>query len=179
MFKRFSLVLILAGVSALVAACDLPFAWGEQNSIIVGASPADWAEIEDVIDGALEVSVRTVRDEKTFRVTHEDPADQDWLRLQRFRQVLVVGTEEDSWVAQALAKAKEKNISAPQMLQVKNVWARGQTVTIILTRPGFVVDDVAANIDALHQELDARYRRWVSNRMFMSGRDTALADRLW
>jgi Domain of unknown function (DUF4837) len=179
MIKRLSQVLLLSAVTTTVSACDLPLAWGEQNSIIVGTSPEIWAEIEDVIDEALETRVLTVRPEKTFKVTHEDPIDADWQRLQRFRQVLVVGTENDRWVAQALAESKLESFSAPQILQVKDVWARGQTVTIILARPGSVVEDVQSFTEELHENLDARYRRWVENRMFMSGRDTALADTLW
>jgi Domain of unknown function (DUF4837) len=179
MFRRISQLLLLATLSATASACDLPLAWGEQNSIIVGTSPANWAKIEDVIDASLETRVLTVRPEKSFTVTQVDPAESDWLRLQRFRQILVIGTEQDPWVAQALAESDEESFSPPQMLQVKNVWARGQMVTIILTRPGSLVQDVGSFSEEIHEELDSRYRRWVERRMFMSGRDTALADTLW
>lgn len=179
MFKPLRLILLLGSASALVSACDLPPAWGDENIIIVGASPEAWAEIEQVIDEALETRVFTVRPEKTFRVTHQDTAHRNWLRLQRFRQVLVIGTVDDPWVAQALKKSKEKNFSAPQMLRVRNVWSRGQTVTIILTRPASLVEDVTLHVQALHAELDTRYRQWVEKRMFLSGRDTALSDTLW
>jgi len=166
----------------LASGCTQPPAWGDVNRIIVATSNDNWAEIEPVVDGALETRVLTVRPEQTFIVTQQDPTDADWVRLRRFRQVLVIGSPEESWVADALAKAEREGISTETgLLQVHDVWARGQNVTVIPTSadPGAVAADVAAQAHALHELLDSQYRQWALNRMYTSGRDSILADTLW
>jgi hypothetical protein len=170
----------LLGVLLPLSACDLPRAWGDANAIIVGASPELWTEVEEVLLEALEPTIQTVREEHPFRVTHQDPREGEyWGNLRRFRQVLVVGDRDDFWVAEALDAHRDGAMAeAPHMLQVRDVWARGQLVTVLLLpdedRPG-AVRELAA---PLHEVLDQQYRDWARGRMFVSGRNTHLADSL-
>ena len=52
--------------SVLTACGESPRAWGEVNSIIVGASEEQWAAIGTMVESALETRFLTVRPEKTF-----------------------------------------------------------------------------------------------------------------
>lgn len=171
-------------VSALIAtvlaasACEKPRAWGEWNSIIAGVSNERWAEIEDVVYTALEPRIFTVRAEKMFRVTQQDPREEDWNQLQRFRQLLVIGSADDPWVAQALAKLDRDTFDPPELLQAENVWARGQLVSILLLSPTGGVEEVTTLVEPLFEVLDGQYRQWVLRRMFITPPDTALADSL-
>lgn len=171
-------------VSALIAstlvssACEAPRAWGEWNSIIAGVSNERWAEIEDVVYTALEPRIFTVRAEKMFRVTQQDPREEDWNQLRRFRQLLVIGSADDPWVAQALAKLDRDTFDPPELLQAENVWAKGQLVSIILLSPTGGAEEVTTLVEPLFDVLDRQYRQWVLRRMFITPPDTALADSL-
>ena len=93
-------------LTALLAGCgERPRAWGEVNSLIVATSQEQWEAIGEMVETAIETRVRTVRPEKTFRVTHQVPGGREWHMLQRFRQLLLVGTPDSPWIAEALARA--------------------------------------------------------------------------
>ena len=172
---------IIAAVLALpllVACGQDQRAWGEVNSIIVATSEDQWAAIGEMVETALETRVLTVRPEKTFRVTHQLPEGREWSLLQRFRQLLLIGTPESPWMVDALALTEREGFSPPEMIQVGDVWARGQNVTMLLL-PTEGADGAEELMEPLHELLDGQYRQWSRNRMFMSGRDTLLADTLW
>lgn len=162
-----------------IQACDLPPAHGDANAFIVGASPELWAQVEDIFLDAMEPTVQTVRNERPFRITHQDPTDlADWGVLQRFRQVLVLGVIGDPWIDQALAVMEEPIDSAPTVGQVLNVWARGQQVSVLLLPATGQVEAVRQLSGELHRILDDQFRSYARNRMFISGEDLALADSL-
>ena len=79
-----------------------------------------------MVESALETRVLTVRPEKTFRVTHQVPEGREWGLLQRFRQLLLVGTPESPWMGEALALTDREGFNPPEIVQVGDVWARGQ-----------------------------------------------------
>ncbi len=169
----------LAIVASTLSACDVPpQSWGEWNSIIVATSEDEWSIIGEMVESALEARILTVRPEKTFRVTHQEPVGVEWRRLRRFRQLLLIGTEQDPWMSEALRLSRRKSFNPPEIFQVREVWARDQLATVmLLSRPGG--EEVEALMEPLHELLDGQYRSWVRNRMYMTGRNTALADTLW
>jgi hypothetical protein len=162
-----------------LAACDKPRAWGDVTSIIVAASDELWAEIQDSVYAAVEPRIFTVRNERTFNVTQQDPLRPDWENLQRFAQVLAIGSPGDVWVAEALAGAEGRDAApSPELLQVEDVWSHGQRVTVLVLPEGGGAADVYPLLQSLHDLLDRQYRAYVEARMFMTGRDTALASAL-
>ena len=166
-------------LAAVVAGCgESPRAWGEVNSVIVAASEEQWAAISEMVESALEARFLTVRDEKTFRVTHQVPEGREWDLLRRFRQLLLVGTPESPWMLEALALTDREGFNPPEILQVGDVWARGQNVTILLL-PSEGADGAEELMDPLHELLDGQYRQWVRSQQFQSGIDSLLADTLW
>ncbi len=169
----FALATVLA-----VGACDeVPMAYGDANSIIA-VMPADrWEALERTVFDALEPTITTVRDEKTFTVTYQEPYAEFWDRLRRFRQMLVVGTRDEPWVQEVLEDAREP-ITENGIHQVYDVWSRGQTVTLVLLEPGWTDADLEAYLPRVNEMLDGQYRAYARNRMYMSGVDSALADTL-
>jgi hypothetical protein len=166
-------------LTALLAACgENPRAWGEVNSLIVATSQEQWEAIGEMVESAIETRVLTVRAEKTFRVTHQVPEGREWDMLQRFRQLLLVGTPDSPWMAEPLAHADRESFNPPELFQVGNVWARGQSVTVLLL-PSTGADGADELMAPLHELLDTQYRQWSRTRMYMSGRDSLLADTLW
>ena len=164
-----------------VAGCDKTGAYGDVNSIIVGASMELWDEVGETVTSGLEPTIFTVRDERTFKITHQDPLAADWEILREFKQVLLIGRSEDPWVSEALEEGgmtDPESVGAPGVFQLIDVWARGQLVTVLRLPPGGGADEVEARVGELGELFDAQYRTYAHARMFVSGRDSLLADTL-
>jgi uncharacterized protein DUF4837 len=177
--KRLVLFAAVSGVVIASASCDTKgIGYGDQNSIIAVMSNDLWDEVSEDVYGALETTIRTVRDEKMFTVTYQDPMGENWADLRRFKQILLVGPASDIRVAEALEEAPEP-ITSPGVYQIEEVWSRDQVVTLVLLPEGGGADDLSLHLGSIHEMLDEQYRVWVSNRMYFSGVDSALADTLY
>lgn len=152
-------------------------AYGDYNGIVAAMDPALWARMGSEISAALEPTIVTVRDEKTFTVTYQDPAQPEWSNLRRFRQMLLVGTGDEPWMKAALAKVDE-SVKGPGRYTARDVWARGQQVTLILVSAARPAEDLRPYLAQVNRALDAQFREWARERMYMTGVDSALADTL-
>lgn len=174
-------VLRLAALALVVGApaCDQSGAFGDAESIIVAARPDLWTAVEDTVQSVLEPRIFTVRRERTFTLTYQDPTAEPWGRLRQFRQELVIGSRDDPWVAEALAaRDDDEPLTPPAIAQAQNVWARNQLATILVLPEDGQREALLTLLEPLHDLLDRQYRDWTVQRMFVSGRDTALADTL-
>ena len=176
--RHISTVVATVLLTSLLAGCETPRAWGDQNAIIVATSEEQWAAIGEMVESALEATIVTVRSEKTFRVTHQVPTGEGWRNLQRFRQLVLIGAVDSPWMVEALALTDREGFNPPEIFQVEDVWARGQIATVLLL-PSEGAEGAEELLEPLHELLDGQYRMWVRNRMFMSGLDSLLADTLW
>ena len=177
MRRRLLSPLLIPTLLGALAGCDDAAAWGDANSIIVATSPDLWSQIQDTVESSLEPRIRTVRDERMFKVTFQDPGHEYWTNLRRFRQMLLIGSADDFWVAPALEKL-EQVPTPPAILQVYDIWARDQLATILLLPGSGSPDDVGLLLAELRDLYERQYREWAVSRMFVSGRDTALSDTL-
>lgn len=160
-------------------ACEsLELAPGSLNEIFVAADAELWQEVEDTVRSALSPTVLTVVDEPTFDVVYQDPTEARWARVRKFKQLLVVGTGDDPWVAPALAEVDGEGHAAPALLRAYDVWARNQVVTILLLPEEGARSAVEARLAETAAMYDEMFRQWVLARMFVSGRDSALLDTL-
>lgn len=171
------LATLFAAVLTTASCNDLSLAFGDVNSIIVAADPLVWAGIESDLVGQLETTVFTVRPEKTFKVTYQNPHEEHWPRLRIFKQELLIGDQDDHWMVEPLASLDEP-VNPPEIVQTGDIWARGQTVTLVVLPDGFGPDVVRERIPELAEMYQTQYREWVVNRMFVSGTDTALVETL-
>jgi len=175
---------ILPGIAlvALIAAagCDKRQAYGDPNAIVVGTPEARWNESRELLRESLQPTFFTVRDEETFRMTWKDPADPDWPVLRQFRQVLLLGSPEDAWMEDAVAVARRRNadLTPPVLIQVFDVWARGQMVNLMLVPPDADEATIRPLADSLQALLDQQYRQLSLNRMYASGRNDSLTVQL-
>ena len=178
MRKRLTVVLLASALP--LASCGLHGpAFGDANSIIVGALTSVWNEIEDSLFLSLEPSITTtVASEEIFQITHHDPTDSMWVNLRRFRQLLIVGKATDSWIRTAL-DAAESEPSPGEIVRVADVWARGQMVTVVVLPESGDTDVLLALLPELRDSYLESYRAWALRRMFASGLDTALVDTLF
>lgn len=167
----------IAGLVAVAGCNRAGPAHGDVDSIIVLAIDSLWAAAGDDVERTLEPRIFTVRNEKTFELTHVSPMSESWLDLRGFKQVLVIGTPGDGWVQPVLDRY-DGPVDPPAIIEQRNVWARGQLVTAIVVPPGSGAEAVSALLPEVGQLLDDRFREYALSRMFLSGADSALADSL-
>jgi hypothetical protein len=164
-------------VTALTACDTLGIAYGDANSVIAVMAPERWEVFSDDIYATLERTIVTVRDEKTFTVTYQEPYGEEWGDLRRFRQMLLVGELADPWIQEAVEDA-DPPISGPGLYRVQDVWSRGQTVTVVVVSAGNGDQDLAEHLPEVYAQLDADFRTFARSRMYTTGVDTMLADTL-
>jgi len=170
--------LALAGVLAL-GACDKPTAFGETDSLIVVADSSLWSGLEQETYDALEPTLFTVRNEKTFHVTQVGTSGSDLEQLLLWRQVLVFGEPDDPRVRAVVEAAGTESAPSPgDIVQAANVWARGQLATAIVLDPADPAASWRAALPELADILDDQFREYALSRMWVSGEDTAFAARL-
>ena len=135
-----------------LGSCDsTALAYGDANSIIAVMRPDLWEEVSDDVYSTLESTIRTVRNEKTFTVTYQDPSGDYWGNLRRFRQMLLIGTMADSWIQEALEGDSGNTFG---IHQVGDVWARGQQVTVVLLPDGGGAQELTPYLAEVHELLD-------------------------
>lgn len=178
MIKKLAYVAPLLGGLLFATACnEKPLSFGDANSIIAMMPADQWDAVQGDVYEALERRVQTVRDEKTFTVTYQEPYAEFYSRLRRFSQALVVGTRDDEYVQDVLEGAREE-ITQNGIHQVYDVWASGQTVTLVLLDAGWGAAELRPHLSTVNDMLDEQYRAYARNRMYFSGVDSALADTL-
>ncbi|HSG08028.1 MAG TPA: DUF4837 family protein [Longimicrobiales bacterium] len=175
--RKLALTALLALTAGACGDAVSSLAYGDFNSIIAVMEPSLWEEVGDDMYGALEPTILTVRDEKTFTVTYQDPSLPEWSNLRRFRQMLLVGTGDEPWMQDALAKVEDP-VDGPGLYHAFDVWARGQQATIIVVTPEDAAAQVRSHLAEINTTLDEQFRGYARTRMFMSGVDSALADTL-
>ncbi len=173
-------VLLFSFLSVLAlanAACEKGLAYGDANAVVVVAPPEWWPELEETVYTGLSPEVFTVRWDYTFRVTYKEPTDNLWWR---FHEVVLIGGPEDPRIVEALSNLPDSiPVEVPNIYEVENVWAMNQNVTVVLVDPqGDIPYQVGFRVPFVHDILEARFLREAANRMFLSGRDSALADTL-
>jgi hypothetical protein len=169
-------ITVLLAAAALMGCNGSQQAMGTANSIIVLAPDSVWAVIGDSVLSALEPPIFTVRDERTFEVTHISPQDPRWNELRRFRQVVTIGAAADGWVEPAVRRGAET--TAPGVAQVRNVWARNQLVTAVVLPAGAGADVALAQVPQTAMLIDSTFRMQARQRMYTSRPNTELRDSL-
>jgi hypothetical protein len=165
-------------LAAVLLGCDgSRQALGTVNSVIVLAPDSVWDAVGDSIMAALEPRIFTVRDERTFELTHISPQDPRWSEMRRFRQLLVIGTADDAWVQPVLRRARGE-AAAPTIVQGRDVWARNQLATAIVLPQGAPPEAALEHVPAVSEAIDGSFRAYAVQRMYTSRPDSVLRDTL-
>lgn len=177
---RLASSIILLSLALSLAACDRTGAFGDVSSIVAAMEPEVWAQVEEDMYATLEPTIQTVAEERTFTVTFQNPNVGTWARLRQFKQLLLVGTGDEPWMADAVARLDDPGaLERPHIAQVRDVWARSQLVTLVLLPQGVDgADALRSQLGTLRQIYDRQFRDLALARMFITGRDSALADTL-
>lgn len=178
--RRFTALIAIATIATSFTACDKPSAFGEADSLIVVSEPELWSELEQPTYAALEPRLTTVRDERTFHVTHVSTASEELDQLLLWRQVLVFGVPESALVQEIVEESSRENdpVAGGDIFQARDVWARGQLATAVVLEPGRRAESWRAALPELADLIDRQFRQYATSRMWVSGVDTAFAERL-
>lgn len=170
----------LFALALLAVACGKSQPYGQQNSIIVVMPDSVWEQVEDTTYAALERTVEAVRRERKYHVTQVEPGAEHLSQLKLWYQVVVVGPPADPLVRQVAeaAGADPDELSPPEMISAGSIWSRGQVVRAVVVPAGEMASAWTAHLDELYAVTEETYRRFVRERMWTSGRDSALADSL-
>jgi hypothetical protein len=163
-------------VSGLTACGSQQQAIGNVSGIVVVATDSLWNALGDSITSALGPRIFTVRDERTFEVTHVAPSSSTWPEMRRFRQVLAFGAAEDGWVRPIL-DARDA-AGAGDIVQATDVWARNQFATAVVLPGSNAVDAAHERLPELAMVVDSAFRAYAVQRMYTSQPDTALRAQL-
>jgi hypothetical protein len=179
MMFRAALAPVLAALTVSSLACEATnLAYGDVNSIIVGADTELWSQVGDTLTAALQPTITTtVAEEEVFQVTHQDPADSLWSDFRLFRQLLLLGQREDPWIADALDRMGDIG-APPAVARADDLWARGQTVTVVLLPEEGPSQAVMNLLPDLREGFLTWYRNWTHDQMFVTGENTELSDTL-
>lgn len=176
MIRRLLFRSIFLSIPALVLVslpgCKAPQSFGDRHSIIVHADPDLWAEVESDVMDALEQRVFTTRPERVFKVTYVAPDDVAWETFRLWQQIVVLGTRDDEIVGDIASR----DATPPALVQTTDVWARNQTVTILLLPEAGRADAVRGLLPDLYATLDEQYEDWIIERMYTSGVNDSLAS---
>jgi hypothetical protein len=130
--RRAVQILFIGSVPFVPTGCKV-FAVGDVHQIVVAVPTEIREALGDDLRSALEPQMFTSRPEAVFDVAYVDPSDPSWRRLRLVRHILLVGSADEPFVAEALGKRRHiTRNTEPRLIQVVNVWAKRQTVTIAL-----------------------------------------------
>jgi hypothetical protein len=173
-------VITLLAVGLLGAGCGRPLAVGTWNEVVVAADPAVWSEVGPDLRRALEREILSVRRETAFRVraaSLEDPdAYRTWAKV-----IVIASLEGNGPVLEPIpgdvrAAVLEKGALVTIL---PDVWAKNQWVLFLLTaRQEDIPRTVMRSREVLFSRIDEHLRDQVRERMFLSGRDVELEERL-
>ena len=109
---------------------------GDPDDLVVAADPELWARIESRVKASIEPSRIATGAAKAFTVSYQDPEHEGWAEQRYARQILVIGTPTDPWVEEALAGLEEPPPPPPALVEVDDVWAEPQQVTVLTLPEG-------------------------------------------
>jgi hypothetical protein len=175
---EFGVTLMLAVGLSTLAACDKPRSIGDANQILVVTPSQLWNSLEEDIKTALEPRTFTVRDERVFDVAHIDPADEGWGNLRMMRQVLLIGPQNEPAIAQALDAHRGEVPAPPTVVQVRNVWAQNQLVTVALLPPDGAANTAQPLLSGVGELYLRQFEEYARARMFVTRPNDELADSL-
>lgn len=162
---------------ALVLAACGSRATGDVDQIVVGADPAAWEQVEQLLRRELEPTPFALPGERAFELTHADPTASSWEEARLGRQVLLIGTAENPWIAEALERWRGAPPQVPSRTEVADVWANGQHALVLLLPAEMPEAALRQEMVDLKNTYVQRYREYVVERMyFPEGPDQALAD---
>jgi hypothetical protein len=174
MCNRTPAVFVLA---LLASACGRPEAFGDDKTMLAVMSPELWEDVSRDVERVIRPTIRSVRSEKTFTVTHQDPQAPEWADQRGFHMLLVAGTAEDVVVQEVAARAPEP-LSGPGLYRIPDVWSSGQIVALALLPPEGGAKQLRAHLGQINVIMDEKFRLAVRDRMFEVGADTTGAKEL-
>jgi hypothetical protein len=135
-----------------------------------------WTAAERPVRNALAPRYATIRNEAAFEISHADPAGESWAEGRTARYIVLVGAPADPWMEPVLAD-QDSVPEPPSLIQVEDVWARGQRVTVLIL-PEATAGALRAALPQLSDLIDTQYRQSAIQRLYAAGVNAELGRTL-
>jgi hypothetical protein len=172
-----SIAVTLCALGSLVG-CGKPPSIGETNDIVVGAASDIWDALEDEIVATLEPRAFTVREERMFDVAYIPLPDTRWRYFRRLRQILLIGSAKEPLISEALAGRSTKTVTPPVLIQLPDVWAENQLVTVALLPDSAEPQVVEPMLPKIGEVFTRQLEDRIRIRMAITPRNERLAEQL-
>lgn len=173
-----SVAVVSIAVVSVSSGCKAPRAFGDRHSVIVRADSALWSSVDSTLLATIEQRVYTTRPERKFKVTFIASNDTLWRDLRLWQQVLILGGVDDEVARRVLRASNRPDASPPAVVQARDLWARGQIVTLLLLPVDGAERAVGPLLPELYPLLEEQYTEWVMQRMYASGVNDSLVEAL-
>jgi hypothetical protein len=161
----------------LLASCSKPEATGTANSILFASTPDIWTAVERTFKADIVPSFATLRGDPAFEVTHQDPSAETWAEARVAREIVLVGAATDAWMEPVLAD-QDSVPPAPAMIQVEDLWAKGQRVTLLILADASDTGAARGAMRPLSELIARQYREGAVQRLYVNGVDAELGRNL-
>lgn len=149
-----------------------------EDNVLVVAEDALWAEIQDTMKSALTPRLPGLLPEINYRISQVPPAAASEADLSRFLQVVILGRPDDVAAAAVLQSSEGMPEPPPALLRRADVWAAGQSVTMLLLPDEGEVEAALSHVDTIARLVDDHYREWTRVRMFAIGENPEISGAL-
>lgn len=168
----FLAALVLVGT--LLSGCTKGPAFGSDNALIAVLGADLPAGLEDTLRIAFEREVFTTRPEKIFEITATTPSELG--QFDKWSRILVVEALPGAILVPELVDVDERDAI---VVEVEDVWARGQTIWVVAASTPEETARLAASVaDSLYRVVHQRFVERHVERMWASEPDSALAETL-
>lgn len=139
-------------------------------NVLVVTPDAMWNTVSRVLDEPLGVRPFGLQAEHPLQLTQRDPGAVTTSDLQRYRQVVVVGGTDVSFVVDALG-GLTSGTELPSLSTSRDVWATGQGVVVLALPSGADEEDLRAPLGEVARILMVGLHDWTIERMYAAGTD--------
>ena len=137
-------------------------------NVLVVTPDAMWNTISRMLEDTLGVRPFGMQAEHPLRLTQRDPEAVTTSDLQRYRQVVVVGGTNVSFVVDALG-GTASGTELPALSTSRDIWAAGQGVVVLALPDGAAEDDVRTPLGEVGRILLVGLHDWTVERMYAAG----------
>lgn len=167
-------------ISFLLSGCStLPRTQGEDNQVVIFASPEDKLHIKPFIDKVFEKIIRTPQREPEIKIKWQSPWE---IELYQYRPNLIIISLDypaDSTGDRLLQRFKSKQNQNKSLFIAENVFAQKQKVVSIHAQDAVQFQKIIGeNGDWLRSEVDNAINENVWAHIQTKGQNTILQDRL-
>ena len=156
----------------------LPSAEGDLNEVIIIVSPEDKTMIEFIVDKTFDKHLNTPQKEYYLNVKYVNPWDFNDVKKNKIIIIISIDNPSDSTGDLLMSKFID-NYEVDKMVQLKDVYARDQLVTLIHSFDAVDLNDTFDDYgNWLINEIESYKNKSLKENLFKNGKNTLLSKKI-